>query len=141
MVLKLFPGDPILDPPISGTPYKKKCDRGFLIRGGRFLLGGLDYHICLHWPLPNHPNVGIYGSPMECLGIMFRPNPLLLCRSTRGSTTHLLWLNLCGSKSILPAAQMNEHATRLRSTGSNQSPTRWFENRCCDASRDMGGTH
>ena len=35
LVLKLFPVDPILDPPISGTPYLKKCDRGFLIRGGR----------------------------------------------------------------------------------------------------------
>ena len=25
-------------------------------------------HICLHWPLWQHPNVGKYTSPMECLG-------------------------------------------------------------------------
>ena len=34
LVLKLFPGDPILAPSISGTPYLKKCDRGFFNRGG-----------------------------------------------------------------------------------------------------------
>ena len=44
LVLKLFPGEPILNPPISGTPYLKKCDRGFFNRGGGpcLLLGGRD---------------------------------------------------------------------------------------------------
>ena len=34
LVLKLFPGDPILDPPISGIPYLRKCDRVSLNWGG-----------------------------------------------------------------------------------------------------------
>ena len=45
LVLKLFPGDPMLDPPISGTPYLQKCDQVYLNRGrgGRVLLiGGQD---------------------------------------------------------------------------------------------------
>ena len=34
LVLKLFPGDPILGPPDFRDLLFKKCDRGFLIRGG-----------------------------------------------------------------------------------------------------------
>ena len=45
LVLKLFPGDPILDPPISGTSYLKNATEVSLLGGGggRFLLGGPDY--------------------------------------------------------------------------------------------------
>ena len=35
LVLKPFPGKPILDRPDFRDPLFKKCDRGFLIWGGR----------------------------------------------------------------------------------------------------------
>ena len=43
LVLKLFPGDPILDPPISGTPYEKRPRFPlFFFWGGLVFKGGQD---------------------------------------------------------------------------------------------------
>ena len=45
LVLKLIPGDPILDPPISGTPIGKNATEVSLLRVGGascFLIGGRD---------------------------------------------------------------------------------------------------
>ena len=54
LVLKLFPGDPILDPPDFRDPLFKKCDRVSLNRGrgkrGPHVVKYVDRIICCNHP-------------------------------------------------------------------------------------------
>ena len=55
LVLKLFPGDPMLD--VFRDPLFKKCDRAFLIGGGRVFQRWMELFQSHGWSGSRHPKV------------------------------------------------------------------------------------